>query len=251
MGNPVALPRAITPGTTGPDVLAIKRALIRYLHGKPHGITLTQFMGAQAVEAVKYLQTHEQLQVDGAVGPATFARMAALNLFDAYGEQLLAQEQAALEPRARFLDVADATVLHVAIFDYTMALGDGPGQRGWFRSSPLDWKPRKSCDCSQHFIGCGHHAGLTHPIFSSDGATGEILELDEITLAEAQPGDVIVFVSHAEPAGEHVTILRRKLPNGDWETVNMGEEHQPANTTLSGEQVAHPGSWQEVRRLPV
>lgn len=242
--------RVITAGTVGSDVLAIKRGLIRYLKGKPHGISLTETMGAQAVSAVEYFQQHEGLHVDGQVGPATYAKMVALELFDADGDRLLSLERAKLTPRERFLTVADATVQHVAVFDYSERIGDGPGERGWFRASPLDWKPRKSCDCSQHFIGCGHHAGLTHPIFSTDGATGAILGLEEITLTEAQPGDVVVFVSHSEPGGEHVTILRQKLPNGDWKTVNMGEQYQPANTTLSGEQAAHPGTWQEVRRLP-
>ena len=238
--------REIVKGTTGPDVLAVKRALKKAGFGK--GIALSNVMGATAILDLKAFQKHVGLTPDGVYGPATHAKLE--KFFDAYGISLLEKEADAQTPRNEFLAVADATVAHRGIFDYTERGGSGPGERGWFRASALNWEPRKSCDCSQHFIGCGHHAGLKHPIFNTEGATGAILGLTRIKLADALPGDAVVFVSNAEPAGEHVTILRKKLANGDWQTVNMGTQGQPANTTLSGEQAAHPGSWQVVVRLP-
>lgn len=231
--------RALHQGDTGPDVRAVKRALRKAGFG--HGITITSTLGKTAVRNLERFQLRNHLAADGIYGPATHKLLEPF--VDRYGAELLDQERALLatsaKPRNRFLQIADATVAHVSLFDYTMNGGDNPGQRGYFRVALLDWARRYSCDCSQHFIGCGNHAKLTHPIFQTDGATGAILDLERITLDEAQPGDCVVYVGSAYPAGDHVTILRSKLPNGDWRVINMGTQGQPAYRLLSQETASH------------
>ena len=59
-----------------------------------------------------------------------------------------------------------------------------------------------------------------------------------------------MFVTNSEPGGEHVTILRKKVGNGDWSTVN-GDAGQPAN--INAKQVSRqriPGAWQVVCSSP-
>lgn len=245
MSDPIADPmtapfvRTLHQGDTGSDVRAVKRALRKAGFGR--GITITSKLGKTATADLERFQAHAHLKADGVYGAVTHAKLAPF--FDSFGVSLLNKERAALaisqSPRNRFLAIADATVAHVSLFDYTMNGGDSPGERGYFRVAVLDWKRRYSCDCSQHFIGCGNHAGLKHPLFQTDGATGAILELDPTTLAKAQPGDAVVYVGPRYPAGDHVTILRAKLPNGDWRVINMGTQGQPAYRLLSQETASH------------
>lgn len=231
--------RQLVLDDTGPDVLAVARALVKWNRGLRDGVVLDRTMGAAKIKLLRHFQGAQFLHVDGVYGPATHAKL--VPFVDAYGASLFAQEAAALAPRNRFLQVVEWTIAHVSIFDYSERLGDGPGERGNFRiSSPFSVAHRLSCDCSQHFVGCGKWANLTHPIFGSEAATGAILdELEHITAAQALPGDGAVFVGPRFPAGAHITILHTKLPNGDWRTGNMGTQGQPAWSTLSFEQQSH------------
>lgn len=243
--------RVLHQGDHGPDVVAVKRALIKW-GAAPQGITLNPLLGARAESVLRRFQQREKLHVDGVYGPATHKELSPY--FDEYGASLLVKEQhqlqAAAEPRNRFLQIADLTVQHQPLFRYTMAIGDRPGYRGWFRNAPLDqhganWAEVErehgaiTCDCSQHYIGCGHHAGF-HGVFGSDGATGALLAaLDHISLHDAQPGDGVVFVGAAHPEGVHITILRSRMPDGNWRVVNMGGSGQPKYGDLWAEQAFH------------
>lgn len=229
--------RDFGPGAVGPDVLAVKRALVKAGFGK--GILLTETFGVYAQAELAVFKKRHGLLDDPVYTPQ--AQQALERFFDAHDVALLNEEKGALE-REAFCKVAAATVAHVGLFDYTMNLGDGPGERGWWRGMPdaTNWKvtTRRSCDCSQHWIGCGRHAGLTNPIFQTDAATGEILDLDRTTAAAAKPGDGVVFTGPDWEAGHHITTLYKKLPSGDWQNVNMGEQGQPIFGTLSAEAAA-------------
>lgn len=227
----------------GSDVLAVARALRKWAVGRSisvKSLAMTDEMGPAKVQLVGHFQQVEGLHVDRVYGPLTHAKLAALGFFDADGVRLLTEEHAALvaasQPRTEFVTTAELTVQHSSLFRYTEALGDGPGERGYWRVAPLRWDGSivYSCDCSQHFIGVGHHAGLKHPIFTGDGATGEILKLKPITFAVAQPGDPVVFVGPDHPAGVHVTILHKRV-GSDWQVVNMGGPGDPSYGMLSAE----------------
>lgn len=246
--------RPLKLGDTGPDVLAVKRALKKAGHGA--GVAPTYRMGATAVRDLKSFQRMCKLNDDGVYGPDTHHFLAPY--FDADGIRLLEEEQAKLNGHTKrdlFLRIADLTVVHVSLFAYTEDIGEQPGERDWFRVAPIDqtgdnWAQvvaqhgKLSTDCSAHFIGCGEHAGIpssvAHGVMDSDGATGALLaDLTRITAAQAQPGDAVIFVGPSNPAGVHIFILRRKLANGDWEGINMGGPGQPANRLLSDEASWH------------
>jgi hypothetical protein len=237
----IALPRALHVGDTGTDVTAVKRALVKWHHGDRDGVVINPHLGGKAEQLLERFQHAKKLAVDGVYGPATHRRLAPY--FDDYGIAMLKQEaelleQQATRPRNKFLQIADLSVQHQAAFRYTMEIGSDPGERGWFRASPLDWKPTKTCDCSQHYIGCGHHAGLDG-VFDSDGATGALLGLEHIGLDDAQPGDGAIFVGPSHPEGVHISILRARMNDGNWRVINMGGSGQPAYRTLWAEKAYH------------
>lgn len=94
--------RDIQFGTVGPDVLALKRALIRWNKFVNPGLnTSTQeagyTMGAQAVSLLKRFQGANGLASDGVMGSATYTKLTNQTLFDAYGVSLLEAEQDNLE----------------------------------------------------------------------------------------------------------------------------------------------------------
>ncbi len=227
--------RQFGPGDEGPDVQAVKGALAVAL-GASHGMNLkTGTFGKPAQRALIQYKTSVGLLAD-----PIYTKQAHAHLIPHFTHAgiLLLQQEAERLARARFLEIADLSVQHHNLFTYTEKLGDAPGSRGWWRVAPLRWdgSVRYSCDCSQHFIGTGKHAGLIAPLYSSDGATGLILEsLPHILLSHAQPGDAVVFVGVNHPAGAHITILRERLPSGDWKTVNMGAPGEPSYSTLSGQ----------------
>lgn len=267
--------RTLELGDRGPDAFAVKRALKAAgyddptLAVKPASPDADLFGGA-AVANTKTFQHIHGLTIDGVYGSATHAALA--RYFDEYGISLLEQEKTALEPRNVFLLIADLTVAHSFLFSYTEAIGEAPGDRDWWRLAPVDrtglnWATvagqhgKFTCDCSAHFIGCGEHAGIpssiAHGVMDSDGATGALLaDLDEITLAEAKPGDGVVYTGPAYPGGMHITILREKLQSGDWKVVNHGGPNGtgPIYSTLSAQNEWHAANGAptlNVRRLPV
>lgn len=261
----VPYPRQFGPGASGLDCRAVKRALADWAHG-PHGMSLKTDGFGKAAQLVlsSFKHTH------GLLSDPVYTLQAHTALephFDALGVHLMTVEATMLEEsrlRDLFLQIADLTVVHKRLFTYSERIGEAPGDRDWFRVAPLRWdgSVEFSCDCSGHAIGCGAHAGLAHPIFGpkqplfdSDGATGAILAaLTHITAKQAQPGDWVVFVGPSQPAGAHITILRRKLKNGDYETVNMGGRMDPSDSTLSWQtayQRAHGAPELVYVRLPV
>lgn len=78
----------------GPDVVAVKRALVRWNHGVRAGIVINPTLGVAADNQIKAFQKRAGLHVDGVYGPATHAALAPY--FDSYGGWLLGKEAAAL-----------------------------------------------------------------------------------------------------------------------------------------------------------
>lgn len=81
----IPLPRTITRGMSGNDVLACKRALKRADFGK--GILLTKTAGGAWEKNVKLFQKAKGLPVDGEYGPATHKKL--MPYYDAYGAKLM------------------------------------------------------------------------------------------------------------------------------------------------------------------
>lgn len=262
--KPPALPRTLHLGDTGPDVEADKRALVKWNNGRRGAVIISQSFGPAFENLVKQFQQIEGETIDGIIGPQTYSKMVGLQLFDAYGDELLQDETILLEPRNLFLSIADLTVSKGDLFGYSEEIGEAPGARDWFRVAPINttgsnWATvvkksgKLTSDCSGHYYGCAGHAGIKIP--NPDGATGALLELDHIDLDQAQPGDGVIFVGPSEPAGAHIMILRAKLPGGDWRGVNNGGPTgaPPIYSTLSAQaewQTAHGAPMQVVVRLP-
>lgn len=234
--------REFGPGAQGPDVLAVKHALVAAHAGK--GITLTPRFGPQAQAALAaFKKSH------GLLGDPVYTAQAHVQLerwFTSKDVNLLDNELDVLR-RTAFLDTAAWTVAHNHLFDYTMK---EPARSSMLRGKPRDLSVRHSADCSMHAIGCGHWAKLPNALFNHDGATGAILKAcTKVDLAHARPGDLGVYVTDDEPDGEHVTILNSKI-GGDWKVINHGRQGQPIFNTLSAETAGHPGARLIVCQLP-
>jgi peptidoglycan hydrolase-like protein with peptidoglycan-binding domain len=228
-------------GTRGKPALAVKRALSRA--GYIKWGAFTPLFGPFAARSLKSFQKAEGLEVDGVVGPATLAKLAAS--FKAYEYELYVG-WAPGDRRAAFLRIADLTVQHSGLLSYTEAIGEAPGQRDWFRVAPIDttganWTDvvqahgKLTADCSGHYYGCAYHAGIAIP--QPDGATGALLGLVRISLGDALPGDGVIWTGAAAPAGHHITILRARRAGGDWDVVNHGgpDGTGPSRSTLSAQ----------------
>lgn len=247
--------RQFGPNAKGPDVEAVKRALVKA--GKGAGVnTKTDTFGVAAQKQLVAFKEMCKLDADPIYTAETHGFLAPY--FDAHGIELLEQEAAAVaktEKRDRFLSIADLTVAHHTLFTYSEVLGEEPGERDYWRVAPLVWdgSVHFSCDCSGHYIGCGEHAGIpisvAKGVMDSDGATGALLDaLTRITAAEAQPGDGVIFVGPNAPAGHHITMLREKLPNADFRVINMGGPGEPSGTTTLSEQAAYQ-TWEGYETL--
>jgi len=261
------LVRVLHQGDVGFDVVAVKRAQVKLNGGKNAGVNVDlQSYGPAAVALLDKQRAMCKLPPSHLVDQAFWHFLAPY--VDLYGQSLLEKEREALEPRKRFLAIADQTVIHHSLFDYTERIGEGPGERDWFRVAqlpdltvPANWAQihtRLSCDCSAHFVGCGEHAGIpstvARGVMDSDAATGALLEdLDRISLGDAEPGDGVIWVGPRSPAGVHVAILRTRLGN-DWRLVNHGGQGDPNYSTLSAQQAWHArymnAPTQVVVRLP-
>lgn len=109
MSDPRAYVRELRLGNTGPDVLAVKRALIA--EGLGGLIVRDEHMGDEAIRSLERFQRAERINVDGIYGPQTHSRLAPW--FDPYGESLLKQERLLLAGAYRnpLRDVAALTFL--------------------------------------------------------------------------------------------------------------------------------------------
>lgn len=92
--------RELRLGDEGPDVYAVKRALIKA--GDGEGIVLSTVLGAAADADIRLFQKQHGLTADGVYGPATHKALAPY--FDAYGISLLEKELAAMY-RSPYRDV--------------------------------------------------------------------------------------------------------------------------------------------------
>lgn len=105
-----AFVREFGPAATGPDVEAVKRALVAAGHGQGEN-PWTETFGAAAVADLKAFQTMCKLTPDGVYGPSTHRFLAPY--FDAFGQSLLEKEAAKLKqaPFAMFDSVDGAAVI--------------------------------------------------------------------------------------------------------------------------------------------
>lgn len=234
--KPVAVfVRPFPAGAAGPDVLAVKRALIAA--GKGRGVTdANNSLGAGAVKQLKAFQTMCKLQPTGAYNVATHRFLAPY--FDPYGCSLLAKEAVTLAAqkkhagpaatRAAYVKTLEWGVAHHALFNYVegrpMPLTSEKADFEAGKSEPID------TDCSGWVTGAAYLTpGCPDPNglhFNGEGFTGTILAFcDHVPLADCQPGDLIVY--GPLPSGYHVSAAVAKQPNGDWQTVSNGHQGCP------------------------
>lgn len=92
--------RQLELGSIGPDVTAVKRALVKWNKNVSDGVVANldhpalDKLGAQAVALLKRFQGFSKVTVDGVYGPGTHAKLAPF--FDEYGQSLLEKEHEAL-----------------------------------------------------------------------------------------------------------------------------------------------------------
>lgn len=226
--------RQFGPNAIGPDVLAVKLGLINAGFGK--GISKTETFGVQAQAGLTAFK-----QKHGLLNDPIYTLQAHTALEPSFLQQSLTLFQEELEDLLRhtIIAVADWTVAHNYLFDYTQNLGNGPSDRlSMEHLKPYETSQRIRSDCSGHYIGCACWAGLADPSgnnFDGAGATGALLGCTHIDPSQAKPGDGVIFTGSRWPAGHHIVMLHHKLPNGDWMTVSHGHQGDPHYVLLSDE----------------
>ncbi len=212
------LPRQIERGSRGRDVRALKRVLLRlgYLRS-PRGEGGPEFDSATDA-AVRAYQRDKGLEVDGEVGPITFA-----SLLPSYGrfERLLVSR---VDPRkirgGRHKIVATAFVgyRHKEAVHYTQDARRMEGVRGRIRPPRHPgWE-----DCSSFATWCYWAAGARDPNgcgYNGTGYTGTQVRNGKTT-NNPRPGDLVFYGGGEIPS--HVAVYV-----GNGKVVSHGSEPGP------------------------
>lgn len=139
--TPLPFGRVIRLGSTGDDVVAVKRGLARAGHGNLKN--LTQLFGKYAVENLKEFQTESKLKADGVYGAKTHAKLT--GHFDALARKMYGSPQLA---KARDL------LVYCKTFKGGYVWGGGHG----VLLSRLN--PSQGFDCSGSVSLALYHVGL-------------------------------------------------------------------------------------------
>lgn len=148
-----------------------------------------------------------------------------------------------------------------AYMDATVADERAHGNWDYVFSRPMPVPPLYSAGGHQHVNGdcskgCQYitrWGGGPDPMHNGwdvwGNSTTIFMQLDHVTLAEAEPGDIITFGFWA---GEHhACMLRRKNGPGlyDWIVWNFGSDGEPSFRTLQQEIAGHAGMTVTVCKL--
>lgn len=234
--------RPFAAGASGPDVKAVKRALIASGYGK--GILVNGTFGAQASHDLEQFQRLHRLTASGKYDAAT--HRALTPWFDQYGCSLIAKEAIVVAAQKK-KPVADSVrAAYVKTYEWGIA------NHAWFdyvESRPMPLQVEKAdlaaarptqrirTDCSGWVTGAAYLTpGCPDPNglkFNGEGFTGTILSFcQHVPFSQMLPGDLIVY--GPLPSGFHVSVAIAKQPNGDWMTGSNGHQGAPAYQLHSG-----------------
>jgi hypothetical protein len=217
----VPLRREVHHGTVGPDVRAIKRALVKSGHGR--FIVLHNRMGWSAVRRLKDFQRTHGLKVDGVYGGSTHLKLS--KYFDAYGRSLMrkAPRQVATTRRQGIVKAAIYASQHRDVIHYTQSSARMQGVRDRIR---LPKVPRYE-DCSSFVTWLYWLVGAPDPNgrgYDGYGFTGtQITHGRRISTSQIRPGDLVFYGGWGGwSAPTHVAVY---IGNG--KIVSHGSESGP------------------------
>lgn len=183
--------------------------------------------GKSCTILLKRIQAHAGMTQDGILGPRT------TNLLRNYLPEH--------DHRKHIVQVCDWTIQHAASISYAQV-----------RPMQLtDCVLPLVMDCSKHTTWVSYWAGWRDPNglhFSGEGNTETIYNhLPRITLAQARPGDLVVWGgAYIQPLSHVVTILE---PGTDPMVCSHGSEIGPLRLRLSAEQPYHAGLARTVHSI--
>ena len=197
------LNRSIKAGDSGPDVLALKRALAR-ARGKQKGVVPTRRFGGALNRSLRRFQKLNGLPVDGVYGDRTHKILAPF--FDAYGRRLLRQ--------APKLTPQEETFNRLLSFMEKITR-DTPGYLyGGGHGEPLSGlQTTQALDCSSSCSLALDHEGM----FNDDWAWVS----GTFSYQYGQPGGGKFFTVYAN--GEHVWVRLHKGPYWRFDTSPHGD----------------------------
>ncbi|HEY7196075.1 MAG TPA: peptidoglycan-binding protein [Gaiellaceae bacterium] len=211
------LPRQIELNSRGRDVRALKRALKKAgFLAKDANVGPTFDSATDA--AVRAFQKEKKLEIDGQVGPDTFAAL--LPSYDRYGRWLVSQVKPNIVKGTRQRIVATAFVgySNSAALHYTQDTRRMEGVRTKVRPPKFPaWE-----DCSSFATWCYWAAGAPDPNglgFNGQGYTGTQVANGKAT-NNPRPGDLVFYGGGAVPG--HVAVYV-----GNGRVVSHGSEKGP------------------------
>jgi peptidoglycan hydrolase-like protein with peptidoglycan-binding domain len=238
----VPRPRVVHQGTSGLDVVAIKRALSR-VGFIPWG-AFTPLFGPAAVAALKQFQTKHGIKPTGAYGTGSHIALAHSPAADHPGEWafddyaiLLMREEVALLAGTPELRIRKGIV--AAAYFYYAHRNQIPYVQA--RPGPLSrppYVPTNGIDCSWFYTMCCFDGGAPNPNgrpWDGQGYTGTLMSRGrKCTLAELKMGDAIFygFTTNPSAAFPYGSPTHVALYLGDGTVISNGHSpmgHYPVN----------------------
>lgn len=202
-------------GSTGRQVLAVKRALARAGFGSLRGVT--RVLGPFAVRNIKKFQAKHGIPQSGWFGPVTFKAL--LPYFDAYSKALYMPKEKT--PREKIVEAAKYFASIEPRVHYTQS-GARMDIVRHKRRIPVTGDVYE--DCSSFATACYWLAGCPDPngsFYNGMGWTGTLgVHGRIVTASQAQPGDLVLY-GPGHP-WEHVAIYI-----GGGKVISHGSEGGP------------------------
>ena len=198
----VPFKRTLSKGDIGPDVLGLKRALVKavvFVH-KPDDPPITNQYGTKTIEAVRRFQRKAGITVDGIYGLESHKKL--MPHYDAYGAHLMGLskgDQPAITTRQR--------VAAEAIWGY-----NNRGSIHYAQIRPyvdLGHRLPQTLDCSSFSTVVYKRANAPDPnarLYDGLGFTGTLAQHGrQVSLSQARPGDLVLYGSGGWPY-HHVSV---------------------------------------------
>ena len=242
--------RTFGPGDSGPDVEAVKRALVKAGHGQAENPD-TPLFGAAAQKDLVAFKTMCKLESSATYTVAAHRFLAPY--FDAFGASLLAKEAVALakqnSPRAMYVAALQWMLAHKTLFNYAETRPIP------VTLAPFETSQKITTDCSGSVTLAAKWSNNQDPNglnFNGEGYTGTILtHCSHITVPQGDPGDLIVYGTDADPTGHHVVAILERVSATDFRVFSHGEQGDPSEMLHSQQVAGQPAGFVICRFLPI
>jgi peptidoglycan hydrolase-like protein with peptidoglycan-binding domain len=231
------VPRQVQLGSRGRDIVAYKRAL-RKLGLLPKGERSSPVFDKEMDAAVRKFQGDNGLEVDGQIGPNTFAKLAPT--VDAYGASLFEKVRVQMkEPTGKRQQIVHAAYIGYKNRDRIHYTQSNERMQGVTKNIRPPKFPTQE-DCSSFVTWCYFVAGAPDPNgngYNGTGYTGDQIGQGKET-QEPRPGD-LVFYGRSHGDINHVTLFV-----GNGQVISHGQETGPMLYPIDYSRGAYGGRQQ-------